>query len=185
MGRTRRDLARDIGDTADDGKLAAEPLEVFVKSSAASNSRRPMVTVIRPSRARCVKERYHVTSVQSCRSRWAGCWSPLRVRPHHSEHGCVRGFPSFFEPAWLPSASHLFSLPIGRRPFEDRQAFETPSWVRVRSSDGPSFCAASCVRLRCGQQRLLCGVGTEGRGIRDGGSAATAETSHRLHELRG
>src|SRR5262245_42088943 len=25
----------------------------------ASNSRRPMVTVIRPSRARCVKERYH------------------------------------------------------------------------------------------------------------------------------
>src|SRR5262249_13471341 len=29
---------------------------------------RPIVTVIRPSRARCVKrERYHVTSVQSCR----------------------------------------------------------------------------------------------------------------------
>jgi len=33
--------------------------------SAASNSRRPMVTVIRPSRARCVKERYHATNVLS------------------------------------------------------------------------------------------------------------------------
>src|SRR5262249_22627193 len=42
--------------------------------SAASNSRRPMVTVIRPSRARCVRARYHATSVQSSRSRRAGCW---------------------------------------------------------------------------------------------------------------
>ena len=32
---------------------------------AASNSRRPMVTVIRPSRARCVNERYHATNVLS------------------------------------------------------------------------------------------------------------------------
>src|SRR5262245_4151413 len=42
--------------------------------NAASNSRRLMVTVIRPSRARCVKKRYHVTSVQSCRFKEAGCW---------------------------------------------------------------------------------------------------------------
>src|SRR5262245_15939675 len=33
--------------------------------SAAGNCRRPMVTVIRPSRARCVRERYHATSVLS------------------------------------------------------------------------------------------------------------------------
>src|SRR5262249_24882422 len=39
-----------------------------------SNSRRPIVTVIRPSRARCVKKRYHVRSVQSCRFKEAGCW---------------------------------------------------------------------------------------------------------------
>src|SRR5215831_275447 len=49
------------------GHAAAAP------PSAASNSRRPMVTVIRPSRARCVREGYHATSVQSWRSRRAGC----------------------------------------------------------------------------------------------------------------
>ena len=42
-----------------------------VPPSAARNSRRPMVTVIRPSRARCVWARYHATSVQSSRSRRA------------------------------------------------------------------------------------------------------------------
>src|SRR5262249_17470422 len=41
------------------GPAAAPP------PSATSNSRRPMVTVIRPSRARCVKGRYHATSVES------------------------------------------------------------------------------------------------------------------------
>ena len=42
--------------------------------SAASNSRRPRVTVIRPSRARCVKEGYHAASVLSLTARhpaWA------------------------------------------------------------------------------------------------------------------
>jgi len=33
--------------------------------SATSNSRRPMVTVMRPSRARCVNGTYHATSVLS------------------------------------------------------------------------------------------------------------------------
>src|SRR5215472_11275841 len=37
--------------------------------SAASNSHRPMLTVIRPSRARCVKERYHAPSVLSLTAR--------------------------------------------------------------------------------------------------------------------
>ena len=41
------------------GPAAAAP------PTAASTSRRPMVTVIRPSRARCVRERYHATSVLS------------------------------------------------------------------------------------------------------------------------
>src|SRR5215831_4386236 len=41
------------------GHAAAAP------PTAASNSRRPMVTVIRPSRARCVRERYHATSLLS------------------------------------------------------------------------------------------------------------------------
>src|SRR5262249_11894456 len=41
------------------GHAAATP------PSATSNFRRPMVTVIRPSRARCVKERDHATMVQS------------------------------------------------------------------------------------------------------------------------
>src|SRR5262249_7671150 len=41
---------------------------------ATNNSRRPMATVIRPSRARCVKERYHTKSVRSSHSRGAACW---------------------------------------------------------------------------------------------------------------
>src|SRR5262249_30804796 len=40
--------------------------------SATSNSRRPMVTVIRPSRARCVREGYHATSVLSLTARHRG-----------------------------------------------------------------------------------------------------------------
>ena len=50
------------------GHAAAAP------PSAASNSRRAMVTLIRPSRARCVRERYHATSVLSLTARhlaWA------------------------------------------------------------------------------------------------------------------
>src|SRR6516164_6883123 len=50
------------------GHATAAPL------SATSNSRRPMVTVIRPSRARCVRERYHTKNVRSSHSTRAGCW---------------------------------------------------------------------------------------------------------------
>src|SRR5262249_8437005 len=42
--------------------------------SAASNSRRPMMVVIRPLPCEVRKEGYHATSVQSSRSRRAGCW---------------------------------------------------------------------------------------------------------------
>src|SRR6516164_1342190 len=49
------------------GHAAAPP-------SAASNSRRPMVTVIRPSRARCVKERIPRLQRAVFTSEEAGCW---------------------------------------------------------------------------------------------------------------
>ena len=54
------------------GHAAAAP------PSAASNSRRPMVTVIRPSRARCVKGRIprHARAVFTFKEGWtpaAGC----------------------------------------------------------------------------------------------------------------
>src|SRR5262249_38656042 len=45
------------------GQAAAAP------PSAASNSRRPMVTVMRPSRARCVREGYHAIGVLSLTAR--------------------------------------------------------------------------------------------------------------------
>ena len=66
---------------------AARGHEAAAPPSAASNSRRPMVTVIRPSHARCVRERYHTTSGQSCRSRRqdAGCFDlSLRLQLHYS-----------------------------------------------------------------------------------------------------
>src|SRR6516165_2332136 len=61
------------------GHVAAAP------PSATSNFRRPMVTVIRPSRARCVRKRYHVKSVQSCLQggQDAGCLDlSLRLQLH-------------------------------------------------------------------------------------------------------
>src|SRR5262249_22040071 len=80
--------------------------------SAASNSRRPMVTVIRPSRARCVRGGYHGTSVQSCRSRRAGCDLSLWLPLHYSRRQLLIG-------RW-----HVLKLPaeagdkdlLGRRP---------------------------------------------------------------------
>jgi len=52
LALTREALYRTLSlERTASGHVAATP------PSAASNSRRPMVTVIRPSRARCVKER--------------------------------------------------------------------------------------------------------------------------------
>jgi len=53
--------------------------------SAASNSRRPMVNVIRPSRARCVRERYHAEPAppSCCRPATPNLCSftPMRSQP--------------------------------------------------------------------------------------------------------
>ena len=51
------------------GRRVASGHAVAALPSTASNSRRPMVTVIRPSRTRCVKGTYHATSVLSLTAR--------------------------------------------------------------------------------------------------------------------
>ena len=68
LALTREALYRTLSlERAASGHAAALP-------SAASNSRRPMVTVIRPSRARCVN---NDTTPRACslHVRRAGCWS--------------------------------------------------------------------------------------------------------------
>src|SRR6516165_217238 len=86
------------------GHAAAAP------PSAASNSRRAMVTLIRPSRARCVRERYHATSVLSLTARTRACAPADRRSPRGSSSVQGGQFPALMYPSARASSSEQNSF---------------------------------------------------------------------------